>query len=120
MLVVFGIAAAAWVVNARKSAARIARAREDAMAAYARGDYAAALPSFSTYLSESKTAEKGPDVADVEALLAYGKSRQAVPMPRARHITESINVFERYLELRPGDLDAQHLLLELYPKGKYN
>src|SRR3712207_8653919 len=61
----------------------------NAMAAFARGDYAGALPEFSTYLKESKAAEEGPATADVEALLAYGKSRQAIPMPRARHMTEA-------------------------------
>lgn len=120
MLVFAGVGAAFWTVNARKSAARIAQARQNAMAAFARGDYAAALPEFSTYLKESKTAEEGPATADVEALLAYGKSRQAIPMPRARHMTEAINVYERYLELRPGDLEAQHRLLDLYPLVKYN
>lgn len=120
LLAIGGVAFAAWAANARQSAARIARARENAMAAYAKGDYAGALPHFSTYLTESKTADQGPEAADAEALLAYGKSRQAVPLPRAGHIRESINIFERYLELRPGDREAQHQLLALYPEVKYN
>ena len=120
MLVVSALAVTMWTVNKRKSAARIAKARADGMAAFAKGDHAAALPYFSDYLTASKTAEKPPGEADAEALLAYGKSRQAIPMPRGRHWIESIKIFERYLQLKPGDREAQHLLLELYPRVRYN
>src|SRR5687768_11894134 len=120
MAVLIGIAGSIWAVNTRKSAARIAKAREDAMAAYGKGDYAAALPHFDVYLTGSKTAEKPAGQADTEALLAYGKSRQAIALPRGRHIIEAIHVFETYLRLKPGDREAQHLLLGLYPVYKYN
>lgn len=121
VLLAFGVLAGTmWGVSARRSAERIAKARADAMAAFHRGDYAAALPHFSTYLTESKTYEKGPAEADVEALLAYGKSRRAIPMKNDRHVIEAINVFERYRDLRPDDREAHHQLLELYPRAKYN
>ena len=87
--IVFGIAAISmtiWIVSSRKAATRIAKAREGAMAAYAKGDYVAALPLFSQYLTETRTAEKAPGKADVEALLAYGKSRLAIPLPRGQHL----------------------------------
>ena len=86
----------------------------------ANADIASALPHFNAYLTASKTAEKAPGEADAEALLAYGKSRKSVALPRGRHLLESIKIFQRYLELKPGDRDAQHLLLELYPRVRYN
>ena len=120
LLVMAALAGTMWAVSARRAAERIARARENAMAAFHRGDHAAALPHFSTYLTESKTAEKGPAEADVEALLAYGKSRRAVPLKNEQHIVEAVNIFERYRLLRPEDPEARRLLLELYPKVKYD
>jgi tetratricopeptide (TPR) repeat protein len=115
-----GVAAMMWTVNARKSAAKIAKARESAMVAYGKGDYVTALPFFSEYLTESKTAEKAPGTADVEALFAYGKSRLAIPLPKGEHLRQAKQIFERYLQLKPGDREAQHLLLELYPRMRYN
>jgi tetratricopeptide (TPR) repeat protein len=120
LVVIGGLAGTMWAINARRSAERIARARESAMDAFRRDDHAAALPHFSTYLTESKTADKGPAEADVEALLAYGKSRRAVPLKNEQHIVEAIKVFERYRDLRPDDPEARHLLLELYPQVKYD
>lgn len=120
MLVITALAATMWGINKRKTAARIAKSRADAMAAFSKGDYASALPYFSDYLTASKTVEKAAGEADAEALLAYGKSRQAIPMPRGRHWIESIKIFERYLQLKPGDREAQHLLLDLYPRVRYN
>ena len=121
VLLAFGVLAGTmWGVSARRSAERIAKARADAMAAFQRGDYAAALPHFSTYLTESKTHEKPAAEADVEALFAYGKSRRAVPMKNDRHVIEAINIFENYRNLRPDDREVQHQLLELYPRVKYN
>lgn len=118
LLIVLG--GSVWLVNSRKSAARIARARADAMTAFAKGDFVSALPHFSEYLTASKTAEKAPGEADAEALLAYGKSRQAIPLARGKHLIESVRIFERYLQLKPGDREAQHLLLGLYPRIRYN
>jgi tetratricopeptide (TPR) repeat protein len=114
------IAVTVWIVSSRKTAARIAKAREGAMTAYAKGDYVAALPLFAEYLTDTRTAEKAPGKADVEALLAYGKSRLAIPMPKGEHLRQAKQAFERYLQLKPGDRDAQHLLLELYPRIHYN
>ena len=121
--VLLGVAALAvtvWIVSSRKTAARIAKAREGAMAAYAKGDYVAALPLFAEYLTDTRTAEKAPGKADVEALLAYGKSRLAIPMAKGEHLRQAKQAFERYLQLKPGDRDAQNLLLGLYPRIHYN
>jgi tetratricopeptide (TPR) repeat protein len=109
-----------WIVSSRKTAARIAKAREGAMEAYKKGDYVAALPLFGEYLTDTRTAEKAPGKADVEALLAYGKSRLAIPLPKGQHLRQAKQIFERYLQLKPGDRDAQHLLLGLYPRIHYN
>jgi Flp pilus assembly protein TadD len=115
-----GVVGTIWAVNRTKAANRVSKAREDAMAAFEKGDYAAALPHFSTYLTGVKSNEKIPGDTELEAILAFGKSRQAVPMPRGRHLVESIQTFERYLQFKPGVREVQHLLLELYPKVKYN
>src|SRR5688500_14846268 len=109
-----------WAVNTRKTAARIAKDRADAMAAFQKGDYATALPHFSEYLAASKTADKAAGEADTEALLAYGKSRKAIATPRGQHLFEAIHIFERYLQLKPGEREVQHLLLGLYTAIRYN
>src|SRR5688572_25628800 len=88
LTLVFAVGATMWVINSRRNAKRIAQARTDAMAAFARGDHASALGFFSYYLTASKTAEKAPGEADAEALLAYGKSRKAIPQPLGKHLKE--------------------------------
>src|SRR5215218_9525553 len=100
--------------------ARLAQYRSAAMSGYASGDYAAALPWFDKYLTLSKTAERGAGKVDAEALFAYGKSRAAIELPGARHLWEAKNVFERYLMLKPGDEQAELMLLDIYPRLNHN
>src|SRR5580765_2112572 len=76
--------------------------RATAMDAYKRGDYPAALEQFGKYLRN--------DTNDPEALYAYAVSRSHVPRPEFAHLTEAKTLFTRYLELKPGDADAQHQL----------
>src|SRR4051812_42293509 len=61
------------LVPPRRARAELAKSRNAALTAYAAGDYAAALPHFSVYLSNSKTVNRTPGEADTEALLAYAK-----------------------------------------------
>src|SRR5687767_9444085 len=73
-----GAATAVYLRYLQKRSADLAASRAAAMGAYAAGDYAAALPHFSKYLTESKAADKPRGRADTEALFAYGKSRAGV------------------------------------------
>ena len=120
LLLVFGAGLGVYLRYLQKFDAAVAAHRKNAMAAYAAGDYAGALPHFDKYLTLSKTAERPAGKADTEALLAYGKSRAAIETPSNRHLWEAKNVFERYLALRPGDSEAQGMLLDIYPKLNHN
>src|SRR5688572_10516231 len=111
--------AAVYLRYLQKRNANLVAWRTAAMGAYAAGDYAAALPHFSKYLTESKAADLPRGKADTEALFAYGRSRASV-IGDNRHLWEARGIFERYLALRPGDLEAEHMLLDLYPRLNMN
>ena len=114
-VLLFGAAAAVYLRYLQKRNADIATWRAAAMSAYAAGDYAAALPHFNKYLTASKAADQPRGEADTEALFAYGKSRASV-IADNRHLWEARGIFERYLALVPGNLEAEHMLLDLYPR----
>jgi hypothetical protein len=82
--------------------------RAKAMDAFARGDYPAALDSFRRYLSN--------DSQDADAIYAYGVARAQVPRPDLANLSEAKSIFGHYLELEPGDVRAQHQLLDIYQK----
>ena len=119
-VLLIGAGVAVYLRYLQKRNADLATWRAAAMASYAAGDYAAALPNFGKYLAESKTAEQPRGKADTDALFAYGKSRVSVERGDNRHLWEAKGIFERYLMLKPGDLEAEHLLLDIYPKLSMN
>lgn len=119
-VLVFGAGLAVYLRYLQKRGADLTASRAAAMSAYAAGDYAAALPHFSKYLAESKTADLPRGKADAEALFAYGKSRSHVERGDNRHLWEAKGIFERYLALMPGDAEAERMLLEIYPKLNMN
>lgn len=79
-----------------------------AMSAFQHGDYHTAAADFSSYLSN--------DRVDPEAIYALALCRMKLPRPDLGNLLDARKLFTRYLELRPGDLDAQHQLLDIYQK----
>ncbi|MDB5289202.1 MAG: prsT, partial [Phycisphaerales bacterium] len=115
LLIVVGAGALMYLTRQRSDAAVVAELRSQAMATYKSGDYAKAVTEIGEYLHKAKAQDNDP-----EALFAYGKSRISVEMPRSRHLFEGVQIFQHYLEIKPGDDKAQHLLLDLYAKLQYN
>jgi tetratricopeptide (TPR) repeat protein len=112
VLVLVGIGAALYFRNEHRKEDRLATARAEGLAAYNAGDYRAALESLKIYVSKRR--------ADVEAMHAYGVARSRVEEPNGKHIMEAIAVFTAILQSEPGNLDAQHSLLDLYALVGYN
>jgi tetratricopeptide (TPR) repeat protein len=77
-----------------------------AMDAYARQDYPTALRWFRQYLIHSD--------ADADAIYAYADCRLHIPGADFGYLIEAKSIFNRYLELRPDDLMAEHQLLQIY------
>src|SRR5271170_3254939 len=85
---------------------RLQQDRALAMDAYTRQDYPTAMRWFRQYLSHSDN--------DADAIYAYADCRLHVPGADFGYLIEAKSIFNRYLELRPGDLMAQHQLLQIY------
>jgi tetratricopeptide (TPR) repeat protein len=85
--------------------------RLDGLGAYQRGDYSAAVTDFKNCASNGQL--------DAEAIYAYAVSRSKVPLPDLGNLREAKSLFFRYLELKPGDPDAQHQLLDIYRRLNY-
>lgn len=86
--------------------------RESGMAAVLSRDDAAVLDHLGAYLRRFDE--------DVEALYEYASSRQRIEAPRGRHLTESIGVLQRVVDLAPTHAQAKLKLLDLYTKCGYN
>lgn len=83
-----------------------------AMKAYEQQHYSEAIPLFSKYSARYPN--------DKEALYAFAISREKVPEADGSHISHGITLFRHYLELDPGNSDAQHKLLDLEsPRSSY-
>src|SRR3954470_110781 len=120
-VVLIGSAMAVYFRYVKQRAADLAAWRAAAMSAYHAGDYAAALPHFAKYHTEARTGQMQRGQVDLEALFAYAKSRASVEVqPGNRHLVEARGLFERYLALKPGDLEAEHMLLDIYPRLNMN
>jgi len=107
-----------WVLRrpSVRNAAQTAELRESGMADYGRGDYLAAMPKLSQYLSEVKINQKDPSDQELEALYAFGDCRRRIPTPRQQHLHEADQAFERYLSYRPNDAAAQQTHLKVISK----
>jgi predicted Zn-dependent protease len=86
--------------------------RDKAMSLYGKGDYVGAMIGFKKYLSQSS--------GDAPAIYAYAVSRSEVPEPDLKHLVEAKSIFSRYLEINPSDARAQHRLLAIYRKIRYD
>ena len=116
-----GAGATVYFRYVQKRAGEMAAWRSAAMSAYEAGDYAAALPHFARYHTEAKTGQQPREKVDLEALFAYAKSRASVELqPGSRHLVEARGLLERYLALKPGDAEAERMLLDIYPRLNMN
>lgn len=79
--------------------------REQGMAAFEHGDYRTAAADLSRYLID--------DRVDPDAIYALAVCRINLPRPDLGHLLDAKKLFMRYLEIRPGDPDAQHHLLQI-------
>ena len=114
MLVVTAGVAVFIVIRNRQMAQQLVEYRQQGLAAFKAGDYSDALQLLSKYNGKRK------NNPDPETLLAFGKVRSRIELPDGRHLFEAVDYFRRYLDLRPGDPEVEHLLLDLYPKVNYN
>ena len=103
----------------RDAEARLEAERAAAMADYQSGNYAAALPHLQRYLEKSRDGEKAATPGYLQALFACGKCRMNVRQGHADNLVAAKDIFLSYLAFRPGDLETEHLLLEIYPQIDY-
>jgi cytochrome c-type biogenesis protein CcmH/NrfG len=104
---VFLVGSTVWFFSYRLKLAekRIQQDKVAGLKAYAAGDYPTAIEKLSAYVTKHKD--------DPEALLPFGIARSKIPTMDGSHITQAISLIRIYNSLRPGDMDAAHLLLEL-------
>jgi cellulose synthase operon protein C len=91
--------------------------RDQAMVAFSQGNYLAAMNGLKKYLSD--TSSSSANSTDADAIYAFAVSRSKIPRADLGHLIEAKANFNRYLELRPGDSDAQHQLLDIYTQLGY-
>lgn len=92
-----------------RSAALEARLERDLAAgveAVDRESWEKGLDLIGPYLARNKD--------DLEALLPYAVARQHVELPNNKHITDSMKLLRRVLELDPNNAEARRALLALY------
>lgn len=92
----------------RATEQRIASDRKSGLAAYHDGDYARAIEPLERYLKER------PD--DTKIALAYARARFKVETNTNLHIKQAVEAIDGVLKREPDNLEAKHLLLEIYPQ----
>ncbi len=112
MLCLVAIGAGLYLRNEHRKTAKLAIARTAGLAAFKAGDYRTALDQLKTYTWRVR--------GDNEALYAYAVARSRIETPNGSHITESISALTTLLQQDPGNLDADHRLLELYVQVFHN
>jgi len=112
LLVLFGAIGGIFAYRISVINARIQQERVDGMAAYQAGDYDNALGLLSDYVGKHKD--------DGDALYALAVTRSQVSQPNGHHLTDAISFLNNYLDLRKGDPQGQHKLLELYSRVRWN
>jgi tetratricopeptide (TPR) repeat protein len=103
---------ALYVVRTRQVRREYMAHRATGMAAFHRGDHAAALSPLFKYVS------RFPD--DAEAVFGLAKSRYLVEAPNGGHLQHAVHYLRRASDLRPDNLEARRLLLEAYLKLGYH
>ncbi|HEV2296476.1 MAG TPA: tetratricopeptide repeat protein [Tepidisphaeraceae bacterium] len=111
-VLIVAVCAGVYLVRQRQIAAKYAGYRDAGLAAFAAGDYAAALQHLKPYIGKYRS--------DGDALFAYATSRSRVEEPDARHLTEGIKAFQMLAELEPGSPRVGKALLEQYTKAYYH
>lgn len=92
----------------RATEKRIAADRKAGLAAYHNGDYARAVEPLERYLKSH------PD--DTKIALAYARARFNVETNTNLHIKQAVETIDAVLKRDPDNLEAKHLLLEIYPQ----
>jgi len=86
--------------------------RSAGIAAFERLDYHQAADLLSKYL--------GNDRMDPQAILDCAVARSKLARPDMGNLLDARRQFNRYLELKPGDVQAEHQLLVIYQKLHYS
>ena len=105
------IAVAVVIIQLHRYENHLLTFRAQGLTAYHHGDYRTAAHDLSNFL--------GNDRVDGEAIYAYAVSRSKLPRPDKGNLLDAKRLFNRYLELCPGDVDAEHQLLDIYQKLHY-
>lgn len=106
------VAVGGYFVRKQQVAGRILAGRNAGAVALAAGKYFEAMHAIGPYVN------KHPQ--DVAAILDYAQARQNVIENNGRHITDSISLYRRVLELQPDNAEARRNLLELYVRAGFN
>src|SRR5439155_7124179 len=98
-----------WAYHERSRTRQLLADRDFGIAAFRAGDYPLAVERLRVYK------DKFPE--DYDAIYAYAASRLRTPSSGSaagRNIAEAKQLFEQLHRARPDDLDASHVLLDLY------
>ena len=90
---------------------QLIKAGKDGLTAYRAGDYTTALTKLGAYLRQYNDFDR-------DAGFAWAISRSRIETPSGSNLGDAINKLEELLERRPGDLEAQHALLDLYRRAR--
>ncbi|HEX8915269.1 MAG TPA: hypothetical protein VF796_23150, partial [Humisphaera sp.] len=102
---------AVWGPSAKASREAAAH-RAAAQAAYAAGDYPAALERYSQYFTLAKVGQNPTD-EQLEGMLQMADSRRRLPRPGAAHLLEAADQTQLVLRNRPSDARARRQMMEI-------
>lgn len=108
VLVLAAVGAVLAIRSHRATERRIAADRNTGLAAYNAKDYAKAIEPFERYLKERPN--------DTRIALAFARARFNVETNTNQHIKQAVESIDGVLKREPDNLDAKHLLLEIYPQ----
>lgn len=87
-------------------------ARDKGYGEYQHGDYEGTIRDLSVYLSRFPQ--------DTTALSAFADARMKIEEPDGSHIIQTINAVRQLADLKPGSMELQHRLADLYLQGGLN
>lgn len=111
LTVIAGGLGGAFLIRKGIIAQQLERAREQGLALHHAGEHEAALPLLSRYVGRHKD--------DAEVLVAFAKSRLAVPLPNDRHITQAVAFLRAALAIEPDDIAMHEALLDIYAEAGF-